>query len=417
MKSIPFERDYTLEEAFKELEAQLIKHDIKYKLDIVGEQIKTVQCSLFDRHGKFIAFGNGKGEIESAKIGSIFEATEHLFSDFNSIPTEKLTYQNSLIFYNSSNQSGKLPIELLNTPESSSIPLIPYYSVNGKETCLYPLALICPDYLECLKTNKNLSNKDKFDYSRIENYSTNSGTAIGMNKSETIIHSLLENIERYTLSEFISNTFLLRIENNLEIIDNFSLPNSIVNVLSRIQKEIKESITIFRMPNKYGVPTFCSWTSPSNFKLGIAGYGCSLSREHAMLRSLYELAQTFLLDKYIYGLQSREDYENIILTNLKHSKFHLDCAKFNLNKLQHEIGFKTIRFDEITKMDYAQTTAQYLNKLTDIIHSKGETPFACELNNFGENIKIINTFITNEDRFFNVLVGKNTFPNNFKLIK
>ena len=116
-----------------------------------------------------------------------------------------------------------------------------------------------------------------------------------------MIHGLLENIERTSLSFFLTNTFLLKKKNWLRVLDPSTLPDGLSDVLRRTELELDGKIMVFEMPNKFGIPAFCSWMEQGEFSVGFAGYGCSLSSEHAALRSVYELAQYFLLANISLG--------------------------------------------------------------------------------------------------------------------
>lgn len=407
----PLERSYSLQVAEAALMSELDNLGYHYEFQLAGEFVHTCKCTITDKSsGNFLASGNGKGELIASRVGSLFEATEHLFSHYDFINSEKITYSDSLDFCRDNAMCDILPLAIFKDAKNARIPFLEYKAVNGLESCFYPLALSCPSYIDSLLENGNLKEKDSFNYVRLEHYSSNSGTAIGMNSEEAIIHGLLENIERSSLSKFLTKTFLLNEGEQLRIVNPLTLPLNISAVFSRIKKELGRKVFIFEMPNKFGIHAYCSWMEQYEFKIGIAGYGCSLSIEHAILRSLYELAQICLLSKHIHGFDWLKTLDKDTLSQLEGLPFHQDCAKFNLGSKCKELGYELINFEDLAKVRFSKNPITYLSQLTDIIYSNGEVPFASELNIIGNGINITHSFITGEDRFFNVRSGKSTFP-------
>jgi ribosomal protein S12 methylthiotransferase accessory factor len=407
----PIERSFSLEVA----EAALIRtlDDLGYQYDfkIAGDIIHTAKCVITDKKtGNFLASGNGKGELTASRVGSLFEATEHLFSHYQFIDPEKVSYINTLDFSRDNRMCDTLPLVILKDGEDTSIPFLEYTAVNGVQNSFYPLALACPGYIDLVVEYEDLRKKDTFNYGRLEQYSSNSGTAIGMNTEEALIHGLLESIERTSLSKFLTNTFLLNKEKHLRVVDSLTLPHHITDVLGRIEKELGSKIFIFEMPNKFGIPAYCSWMEQYEFKIGIAGYGCSLSTEHAILRCLYELAQYYLLSKHIFGFDWLRSISAGTSAQLEGLPLHRDCAQFDVGLKCKTLGYELVSYNDLPKLQFSRDPKEYLNQLTDIIYSNGEIPFATELKTIGDGIKITHTFITGEDRFFNVKNGKSTFP-------
>lgn len=407
----PIERSYSLEVAERTLTKELDKLGYHYEFQLVGEFVFNSRCTITNKkNGVLLASGNGKGELIASRVGSLFEATEHLFSHYNFFNSQIVTYLDSLDFCRDNIMCETLPLAILKNARNTKMPFLEYKEVNGTKSCLYPLGLSCPSYIDTLLKDINLRKNDSFNYERLEHYSSNSGTAIGMNSDEAIIHGLLENIERSSLSKFLTRTFLLKKEKQLRVINPLTLPHNISDVFGQIEKELASRVLIFEMPNKFGIPAYCSWMEQHEFKIGFAGYGCSLSVEHAILRSLYELAQYFLLSTRIYGFSWLKSLDEDTLSQLKALPFHQDCAKFDLGLKCKELGYKLIDYENLAKLEFSSVPKEYLTQLTDIIYSKGEIPYASELNVIGNGINIHHTFITGEDRFFTVRNGKSSFP-------
>jgi len=181
-------------------------------------------------------------------------------------------------------------------------------------------------------------------------------------------------------------------------------------VLGRVELELNGKVLIVEMPNKFGVPAYCSWLDQKEFAVGFAGFGCSLSAEHAILRSLYELSQYFLLGKDIYGMDWLKAFDTSILASLEGFPLHQECARFDLGRKLVDLGSELVDFHHINQINFHGETHRYLSDLTNIIYNSGEIPYASELYTIGDGIHVAHTFITGEDRFFTVRLGKVSFP-------
>jgi ribosomal protein S12 methylthiotransferase accessory factor len=414
MTGIPLERSFTLQDAEAALLDELEDLGISHNVEIAGEFIHVARCTLSDRKsGRFLASGNGKGELMASRIGSLFEATEHLLSTYHLIDPEKIFYLNSREFCRDNSMCDQLPLVLLRSGENADIPFLKHNAVNDRQTCFYPLALTCPEYIDIQLEKGSLRKSDSFDYRRLEQYSTNSGTAIGMNAEEAIIHGLLEGIERTSLSKFLTDTFLKNKKDHLRVVNTVTLPDSIIDVINRLEREISSRVFVFEMPNKFGVPAYVSWMEQYEFRIGIAGYGCSLSAEHAILRCLYELSQFYLLTKHIFGFDWLRSKSDAIQTQLKGLPLHQDCAVFDMGWKCNTLGCESADFDKLSRISFAHDTQGYLAQLSSVIYENGEVPYASELKVLGNGIHVTHTFITGEDRFFNVKNCKSTFPASF----
>jgi ribosomal protein S12 methylthiotransferase accessory factor len=415
LADIPIERSYSLQNAEEALTKELDSLGLSYEIEIAGEFIQAARCTIRDKgSGRFLASGNGKGEIAACRIGSLFEATEHLLSKYHHIDPAKLFYMNNMDYCQDNPLCDQLPLVLLAGPDSAEIPFIKHHAVSGSQSCLYPLALLCPEYIDIQLGNQGLRRNDPFNYRRIEQYSTNSGTAIGMSAEEAIIHGLLEGIERTSLSTFLCDTFIKNKKNFLRTIDPATFPPHIGDVANRLEREIASRVFIFEMPNKFGIPAYVSWMEQYEFRIGIAGYGCSLSVEHAILRCLYELAQYYILSKHIFGFDWLRSKAEAIRTELNGLPLHQDCAVFDMGWKRSMLGCESVAFERLPAVSFTKDPGEYLAQLTALIYKAGEVPYASEIASLKSGVNVTHTFITGEDRFFNVTNCKSTFPASLK---
>ena len=60
------------------------------EIEIAGEFTHAAKCTITEKGtGKFLASGNGKGELTASRVGSLFEATEHLLSHYHALDPDK----------------------------------------------------------------------------------------------------------------------------------------------------------------------------------------------------------------------------------------------------------------------------------------------------------------------------------------
>jgi ribosomal protein S12 methylthiotransferase accessory factor len=411
MTTNPLERSYSLEVAESTLMSELDKLGYQYKFKLAGNSVHACKCTIEDKiTGDILASGNGKGDEITSRVGSLFEATEHLFSDYHSLDANAISFIDISDFCRDNSLCNTLPLATLKNVQSTAIPFLKHKAVHGQNESFYPLGLACPNYLDLLLEDDELKDNDSFNYARLEQYSSNSGTAIGMNAEEAIIHGLLEGIERTSLSKFLTNAFLLNKRGSLRVIDPVTLPPNLQDVFERTEKELGSRVLTFEMPNQFGIPAYCCWMEQHQFRSGIVGFGCSLSREHAILRSLYEVAQYFLLSKHVFGFEWLANSGESNFSQLTGLPFHQKCVEFDLGLKCKELGYEFIDYKDLAQLQFSSDPQDYLRDLTNIVYAKGEVPYATTLNVLGSGINISHTFITGEDRFFNVKNGKSTFP-------
>src|SRR5689334_22452152 len=97
MTGIPIERSFSLQDAEAALLKELGNLGLNHDIEIAGELIHVAKCTISEKKsGQFLASGNGKGELNASRVGSLFEAAEHLLSTFRSIDPDKILYMNSL---------------------------------------------------------------------------------------------------------------------------------------------------------------------------------------------------------------------------------------------------------------------------------------------------------------------------------
>jgi hypothetical protein len=78
------------------------------------------------------------------------------------------------------------------------------------------------------------------------------------------------------------------------------------------------------------------------------------------------------------------------------------------------LGCESVDYEDLSTFPFANDPKEYLAQLTALIYENGEVPYASELKVLENGINVTHTFITGEDRFFNVTNCKSTFPASLK---
>ena len=410
MQAIPIERSVSIVEARRKLESTLRNYRIDWKIEITGQHIYTAKCILYDDSGGFLEYGYGKGGIEAAATGALFEAVEHWFSQFQNSCKGNVRHCQSSEFIEKTRFSNHLPISILRDSPNGIIAFREYKQVGQCERIIYPVALSSPKYIDDLYTDKSKYPPDSFDYSKIDRYCSNSGVAIGNNELEATIHGLLEAVERDSLSAFLVDAFLTKKRSALRVINRDSLPEGLRTLADSVEREVKHKVLLLELENDFGIPVFCSALHKSYFPIEVTGYGCSLSREHAAYRSLHELAQCYHATVWFHP----EEFDikaKSILSKLERYSFHLRCAQLKLAEWCEEIGFLQIDFSCTANVDAPVDLSHYLRSLTKKIEITGRRAYSSIINQLVGGQVITHSFIEAQDHFFCVTEGCFVFPN------
>lgn len=410
MQTFPMERSVDIIEARKRLEETLQTYGINWSIRTMGQRIFTAKCTLHDEKGRFLDYGYGKGNEDESLTGAIFEAVEHWFSNFGNSQKDNIKHLDSLTYATNSDFSKNLPISIIRESASAVMAFRTYNQIGSSEQVLYPVALSTPRYIDEIYLDPHRYMPDNFDYSGLERYCSNSGVAIGSNALEAIIHGLLEAIERDSLSRFLVKIFLRRERVALRRLNLESLPDSLQELHLKVTEETGLDVLIFEMENDFGIPAFCSTLSNSQFLIEETGFGCSLSREHALYRSLHELVQCYHA-RALFHPSEFSLKESKILKKFSRHPFHLRCAEFKLSKSCDELGYSEIDFSNVPTSNIPINLEDYQNLILSKIESAGRRAYSTIVNKLYGGQIIAHSFIESQDHFFCVTEGNFVFPN------
>ncbi|MCG7866248.1 MAG: YcaO-like family protein [Candidatus Thiodiazotropha taylori] len=412
--TVPIERSIDLADAKKNIEHILQESGVIWNIETTGRFVVTAKCTLYDKSGEYLDFGYGKGEFESAVVGALFEASEHYFSRYERADNSNVVHKESLLFLKESRLNNNLPISIIGESPNGSFPLREYTPIGKSGTILYPVALSTPTYLDGLDEGLINNPLDTFNYKHLERYCTNSGVAIGSNETEAIIHGLLESIERDTLSAFLVNVYLYKDPQELRIVIPTTLPLILHELYLDVMREVEGDVDIYFLKNDYEIPVFCSSLRNSEFEIEITGYGCSLSKSHALARSLYELVQCYHASTAFHP-ESVRLRDNNVLGSFKEHPFHEKCAKLKLFDQCNDIGSTAIDFDLVVDFAPPIETEEYLEFLVSIIDSKDRVAYSSNIYSDDRGSVVVHSFIEKQDHFFGVTEGCLVFSERMRL--
>jgi ribosomal protein S12 methylthiotransferase accessory factor len=301
---------------------------------------------------------------------------------------------------------------VLNADTEARLPCLTHEPVHGEvEACNYPIALFLPSYVDGVVDGTIRNPRDTFNYDRLALYSTNSGTAIGMSRTEAIIHGLLESIERDTISRFLVRAFLLQDASSLRRVEVESLPGDLRRLRENIQIEVSAEIQIYQIFGRFNVPVFCTWIDRNEDVFHPHGFGSSLCSIHAIRRSLHEAAQAYFSVNVLHDRNAIIKNNRRALRLLESLPFHHRCAVFDMGALSQELAMASLRQVPSSSGWAASQTETYLRAITSRIEAAGQTAFnASIVEEPGVGLAVTHSFTSQQDHFFTVLNGLPSLP-------
>lgn len=410
---IPLERSFDLADANAEISRVIQTLSLRSEVSFVGQRVSAAKCRLYDSKGEVVAMGLGKGDQQSAITGALFEAVEHYFTKHYYVDVDHRPSSSLLEV-----SRGVLPdliASVIHQSPERNIPCVLHECLWSGATFPYPLGLFMPAYLDTRCDEPSLNLNDTFDYARLSEYSSNTGVAIGMNRSEALVHGLLEAIERDTVSRFLVRAFLELEPGALRRVDPNTLPRDLRSLADAVSHVAAvPHVHVFRLENRFGIPTFCSWVDKAVFGIFQAGFGSSLSESHAIERSLYELAQSYLAFTALHEREGAERHNREILASHSNNKSFLRCATFDLGELEKRSGCRSVAYQG-QEFDPRRDLAAYLDNILDRLRSAGAEAYAVDFKlPFNSSVTVTHTFVSDSDRFMTVLSGRNPMPSSLK---
>ncbi|WP_153260061.1 YcaO-like family protein, partial [Burkholderia cenocepacia] len=403
------ERSLPLDVARQALVDSLQAAGLHWRTEWTGELFRTAKCTLFNADGRVLERGFGKGPEFASEVGAMFEATEHWFGRFENTDQSEVTYVDSGEYCRRTSLLNPLLRELIETSERAPIAVRTYRPLGGGCEQPYPVALASPAYVDERRASAGLSDADRFNYSNIANYCSNSGIAIGSNQLDATIHGLLEAVERDALSDFLVAAFLRRDPKAIRIIARESLPEGLRHLLELADHEIASEIMVLDLTNRFGIPCFCATRKVGRLTVELSGFGCSLDKGHAFRRSVYELVQCFHITERFYPSDFSLRAAKVI-SRLSDFPFHLRCATMHIGTWAQRIGWTCADFEQVEAVVPSSEPTVYLSQLVSRIERQGHHSYSSVLAVLPKGEHVVHSLIERQEHFYCAMEGSFVLP-------
>ncbi|SFA91089.1 MULTISPECIES: YcaO-like family protein [unclassified Pseudomonas] len=388
------ERSQSLEHAHQQILSQLKALKLRSHLRTVGEEALCVQACLYDAQSTEVARGAGKGHLEAARVGALYEALEHYLSD--DLHASPLHRQSSGYFASHSRFEDDGALALLAVQQEDAIVCRTYRSLVDDQWFSYPLALTCPRYCE------QPLHDDPTDLRALRRYSSNSGTAIGATRDEALLHALNENIERDALSLFLLEHFYYQHPSGLRRVEPHSLDPESRSVLDALRQQFNAEVVVLDISREFCTTTCLAFINTPSTTPVVYGSGTSLTPTHAAWRALAELAQLQALAA-----------EPLLSRHLLNAQRHLApfarlqrCLQFSPEHLMAQ----PVEWVLLHEHEPLSDLGEQITRLVDDMARHNLTPGVCNLFQSRLGTTLVQVVIPGLERFFLVSTGNIVVP-------
>lgn len=286
--SIPEERHFSLPDAAQRIRAAFDSLDIRHVTSFTGQSPCAALTELYDADGALLTGGWGKGAREGAAVGSLYEAMEHLLMDRQALHGAQVQTVEELISLLGPDLTGYLPGALLFDQIEETIATRRYSGLAGAVDFYYPVALSAPTYVDAPLA------ADTFDYAPLRRYASNSGTAIGGDLEEALLHALNECAERDAISMFLLAHFFHAGNDALRVVSPAGLPADVADLYRQVSQCVDADICLLDISSTPGITSCLAVAHLCYDHARPYGAGASLNPAHAARRALHELLQSHL---------------------------------------------------------------------------------------------------------------------------
>lgn len=285
------EREYSLADAAHRALSAIDELGLSTTLEYYGGDPTVWRCQLLDgRQPVPSGLGYGKGDVETARVGAIYEALEVFLVQECRPETLELRSCAEVAL---SPLAGEAYADLLAMQPDRMIACRIYSQIDGTNTLAVPVFLSNIGWVEDTAAPLRAEIGDTTDYGALARYSSNSGSAIGGNLAEAAVHSLNEAIERDAISLFLVQTFLAAQPAQPAFLNPATLPDDLRELLDVVQERLGREVWLIDITSDLDVPATLAYASAPGGG-SRRGYGASLSRHYSVYRALTELLQVEL---------------------------------------------------------------------------------------------------------------------------
>lgn len=382
------EREKSLDEAESNFLSEMKKLQLHFDIRKMGHPpLETVTCTLYCNHSqKKVAEGWGKGYEKQSILSAKFEALElftgqatnvsspHKFFSLQEIPDLFPSIFPEFLAHDFPRRTEKMP-------------WIQYYKYGSDEKVYIPAICTHPFYRFAPFPG------DNFSYDHLYLSITTNGIATGSTFTESLIHAILEVIERHSTSLFLISTFIKG--KNPKIIDMNTLPKKQKEIADHLIRETGFNLTIFHMPNEMNLPSYGAVLHRNDVKYPIKGYGASLDPSYAVQRAMLEAVEAYHAD---------ENHTEMETVSALLAKWPIlkKCAYFDLPHLIKKKCIEPVPFEE-SNLTF-NSLQEYLMTILDRLKEADFSLYIHELYR-SESLSTVRVIIPEAEEFFAVEKG------------
>ena len=355
---LPFERERTLANAYSLMHKHLEDRSWLTEFETFGTGIVTTRCAIRRADGEFVAGGYGKGHPETSKVGALYEAVEHHHGAMENAKVEVVCVPAREI--HGSPRFASLPcLSEFSDQKGRKVACALYRDFRDGAAVAIPLFLVFPQYVATVRIAG-----DDFDYSTVERFGSNSGTAIGATFAEAAIHALNEIVERDAWSLFLlSHFFDARAdahETNGRVVDVGTLPEDLRALVGLASWRAKREVLLVDVTSDLGIPTFAATVDrvfPEEHVYPY-GFGTSAYPRYAAYRAITELVQTIDLKEQSEAMRRADEISLGVLS--EYGKLR-ECVFFEIDP--NRLKGCTWDFEETEPRDLATLVSETVAQL------------------------------------------------------
>lgn len=397
--SAEVEREVTLGEASRRLDECLSGLGLSRDMRFLGETstCSAWSCLLRAHDGTNSAEGEGlgKGSPEEARLGAAFEALEHHLTGPDFLDCDLISLQSVEQLLDGPLGGDALRLPLENT--SGELACHTYASLGGGPAAAIPVAFQCPWFLEPAHEHLRELCNDAYDYRSFMRYSCNSGSAIGVSRTEALVHALNETIERDAFSMFLVQAFLAD-GYSPTLVDPQSLPARLRAASVDVERLTGEKLRLIDITTDLGVPTVLAYVPSARGGQYRRGLGCSLHPEYAVWRAVSELVQA--------TFYRPTDGDRDVLAGLAAYPVLRDCAAFDLEPVLAHSQSGPLQHAMLARL----RPVDHLQLLVERLARASFEPFYRVAGHMDGGVTAVQTVIPGLERFFLVCEGNLVLP-------
>jgi ribosomal protein S12 methylthiotransferase accessory factor len=398
--NLPRERELSANQALARIQDDLDALGLRFRLEFLGEAQRTVIARLFDASGAQVSQGVGKGPLELATVGALFEALEHhctlALHDRGGVGVES-----SHGFHGIERFEDEKVIRLLRQEPEGPLACRRYVEWGGDGTVSYPLFLTHPRYPK----DRRLEG-DTYDYRKLSRYAANSGTAIGATLREAFLHALNECLERDAVSLFLARHFYQERGRPLRVVDRGTLPRGLQDLAARAEAEVGAEVRLLWLPHDSGIPVFIA-VARKRYPVQVPhGAGASLDAAHALTRALTELVQ---LDHVTHHLPEVARGQRVGADGLADFPALLRCFTFDLEGLLARNGSERVDFRDVPGQQGLGLEAS-VEETVARVRRWGRAVYSSNLHVTPSGTHVTTVLVPGLERFFLVTLGVAVLP-------